>query len=114
MFGINKKTEVDEKKVKAFVSWFLENGERIIASVENRMNDRKTMMAVLDEVEEQLALVYRDGYRGQIEFDYGGKGDEWELNLYHKNKVFLIKATEMIAEGINDANEPKWKVNIGK
>ena len=41
-------------------------------------------------------------------------GDEWELDLYHKNKAFLIKATEMIAAGINDANEPKWKVNIGK
>lgn len=114
MFGLFGKAEVDKTKVNAFADWFLEHGDSIISSVENRMSDRQAMLSFLDEVESQLASVYRDGYRGRIEFDYGGKDDAWELNLYHKNKPFLKKATEMIASSINERNDPKWKVNIGK
>ena len=114
MFGFLKKAEVNEEKVNAFADWFLENGDRIIASVNNRMQDRQAMMTVLDEVEEQLAKVYRDGYKGQIEFDYGGKDDDWTLNLYHKNKPFSMQATEMIADRINEKRDPKWKVRVGK
>lgn len=114
MFGLFRKAEVDEKSVDAFANWFLEHGDSIISSVENRTIDRQTMLSYLDEVEKQLALVYRDGYKGRIEFDYGGKDNAWELNLYHKNKPFLIKATEMIAKRINGRNDPKWRVNIGR
>lgn len=45
--------------------------------------------------------VIRDGYRGQIEFDYGGKDQNWELNLCHLNKPLLKKAARMIADRIN-------------
>ena len=117
MFHIFRKTaaiDVDEQKVTAFAAWFFEHGDRIIDSVENRMTDRQTMLSTLDEVERQLALVYRDGYKGRIEFDYGGMGDDWELNLYHKNNAFLIKATGMIAAKMNDRNDTKWKVNVSK
>ena len=114
MFGFLKKAEVDEEKVNVFADWFLENSDRIIASVNNRMQDRQTMMTVLDEVEDQLAIVYRDGYKGQIEFDYGGKDDDWTLNLYHKNKPFLMQATGKIADRINAKRDPKWKARIGK
>ena len=41
----------------------------IIASVENSQNDRDTMFKTLDEVEAQLAVVYRDGYKGDIQFE---------------------------------------------
>ena len=94
MFGFLKKAEVDEEKVNVFADWF--------------------MMTVLDEVEDQLAIVYRDGYKGQIEFDYGGKDDDWTLNLYHKNKPFLMQATEKIADRINAKRDPKWKARVGK
>ena len=80
MFNIIRKNaavDVDEQKVNAFVSWFFEYGDVIIDSVENRMTDRQKMLSTLDEVERQLALVYRDGYKGRIEFDYGGKDDDW-------------------------------------
>ncbi len=69
------------------------------------------MISVLDEVELQLASVYRDGYKGQIEFDYGGKNDEWQLNLYHKNIRFLIQATKMIANKINQMDHCVWTVH---
>ena len=114
MFFFNRTIRVDEKEVEAFADWFLEQGERIISSVENRTIDRQTMMKVLDEVEYHLALVYRDGYKGQIEFDYGGSANNWELNLYHKNNPFLMKATEMIAATINKRNNPKWRVNTSR
>lgn len=117
MFHIFRKTaaiDVDEQKVNTFAAWFFEHGDRIIDSVENRMTDRQKMLSTLDEVERQLALVYRDGYQGRIEFDYGGMGDDWELNLYHKNNAFLIKAAGMIAAKMNERNDPKWKVNISK
>ncbi len=117
MFNLFRKTaaiEVDEQKVDSFVEWFLEHEDKIIESVENRMTDRQTMLSTLDEVERQLALVYRDGYKGRIEFDYGGKGDDWQLNLYHKNNAFLIKAAGSIANKINNRNVPKWSVNVSK
>ena len=117
MFSLFRKTaviDVDEQKVDAFVTWFIEHEDMISESVENRMTDRQKMLSTLDEVESQLALVYRDGYKGRIEFDYGGMGDDWELNLYHKNNAFLIKAAGLIATKINEKNDPKWKVNISK
>ena len=114
MFGFLKKAEVDEEKVNVFADWLLENSDRIIASVNNRMQDRQTMMTVLDEVEDQLAIVYRDGYKGQIEFDYGGKDDDWTLNLYHKNKPFLMQAAGMIVKRINEKQDPKWKVRVDR
>lgn len=78
------------------------------------MTDRQKMLSTLDEVERQLALVYRDGYQGRIEFDYGGMKDDWEFNLYHKNNTFLIQATSLIATKINERNDPIWKVNISR
>lgn len=113
MFGFKKK-EVDAEKVKQFSQWFFENEERIRKSVENRQNDRDTMMSVLDEVEAELAKVYRDGYAGTIEFDYGGQADDWNLNLYHENKKFLIQATSMIAQEMNADENSIWKVMIGR
>ncbi|MBO7658411.1 MAG: hypothetical protein J6T65_03780 [Clostridia bacterium] len=108
LFG---KKIVDENKVTEFVSWFINNSERIQLSVENREKDRQEMLRVLDEVEAHLATVYRDGYKGRIEFDYGGKDDDWELNLYHMDKPFLINATQMIADKINSSEKCNWTVN---
>ena len=111
LFG---KRKVDDNKVTEFVCWFADNCERIQLSVENREKDRDEMMRVLDEVEARLAAVYRDGYKGRIEFDYGGKDADWELNLYHMDKPFLKSATQMIADRINALDECKWIVNISR
>lgn len=114
MFSFFKTPEVDNQKVNAFAEWFCANEERIRRSVENLKNDPKEAMLVLNEVEAQLAKVYRDGYKGRIEFDYGGKDQNWELNLYHKNNKFLIHAVGLIATAIGNVQLPAWKVNIGK
>lgn len=114
MFSFFKTVEVDNQKVNAFVEWFCANEERIRRSVENMQTNRNEMMLVLDEVEAQLAKVYRDGYKGRIEFDYGGKGQAWELNLYHMNNKFLISAAGLIAEALEKAPLPSWKINVGR
>ncbi len=111
LFG--RKT-IDENKVNEFVSWFMDNRERIRSSVENRETDGHEMMRMIDEVEAHLAAVYRDGYRGNIEFDYGGEGHAWELNLYHMGKPYLIIATQMIADRINNMDSCGWTVKTGK
>lgn len=114
MFSFLKRSEVDRDKAAAFAAWFAENEERIRKSVENRETDRDGMLAVLDEVEVQLALVYRDGYRGEIEFDYGGEGQEWELNLYHLNRKFLVDATRMIESELRARQLPFWRINVSE
>ena len=93
----NKNIEVNEEKVDVFVNWFIQNQERIKESTTNPL----IMMKVLDEVEDQLALIYRDGFKGDIEFNYGGDKDEWNLFLFHLNNKFLMKATELIATKLN-------------
>ena len=100
MFGFKKK-EVNVEKVKQFSRWFFENEERIRSSVENRQNDSTAMMRVLDEVEAELAKVYRDGYNGTIEFDYGGEG-----NAYHDNDAYrwFAKLHEWWYEGFHSCN----------
>lgn len=110
MFGFSK-VKPSSEKVAAFCEWFIANNGLIIESVEKKDEDRNRMFAMLDEVEAQLALVYRDGYRGTIEFDYGFNGEKWDLNLYHKNKRFLKEATEMITAGLNSTLGDKWSVN---
>ena len=116
MFGFFKKAEPDAAKVDAFCAWFLANNDRIIESVENSQNDRDAMFKTLDEVEAQLAFVYRDGYKGEIEFEYGFNTHigKWDLNLYHLNNKFLIAATAKIAEKINNELGSKWSANTAK
>lgn len=116
MFGFFKKTEPNEAKIDAFCSWFLANNDKIIASVENSQNDRDTMFKILDEVEAQLAVVYHDGYTGEIQFEYGFNPHigKWDLNLYHLNNKFLITATAKIAEKINNEIGDKWSANTAK
>ena len=110
MFGFGKKVaSVDRGKVVAFADWFFANEERIRRSVDNGRTDEKSMYAVLDEVEAALRIVYRDGYKGNPEFDYGGSGDEWELYLYHKNNKFLISATEMLTEELSSRGSAIWR-----
>lgn len=113
MFSFKKKN-VDKTKVDSFVEWFFSNEERIRKSVENRESDRDTMLAVLDEVELQLGKVYRDGYNGRIEFDYGEMDQDWEFNLYHMNKKFLIEATKMISDEFDHFHSMIWKINISR
>ena len=114
MLNFFRKKAVDEKKAAEFVSWFFCNERRIRTSVENSKVDRNTMLSVLDEVESQLAAVYRDGYQGEIEFDYGGKDDSWELCLYHKNDHFLMEAVVCIAAMFKERNDPVWTVRVSK
>lgn len=109
MFGFGSK-EVNKTKVISFVDWFIQNEARIRQSVENRESDRQTMYLVLNEVEAELAKIYIDGYKGRIEFDYGGKDEDWELHLYHMNKKFLISATSMIADEFTARGNSIWKV----
>ncbi len=113
MFHFFKKAEPNDAKIDAFCSWFRANNERIIISDENSQNDRDTMFKTLDEVEAQLAGVYRDGYKGEIQFEYGFNNDigKWDLNLYHLDNKFLIAATAKIAEKINRELGHKWSVN---
>lgn len=115
MFGMFKKVEPSNEKIAIFCSWFVNNSNRIITSMKNRENDEDTMFAVLDEVETQLAVVYGDGYKGDIEFEYGFNTDidKWEFNLFHLNNKFLIKATAKIADILNDQICDTWYVNTG-
>ena len=113
LFG-RKTPEVDEIKVDAFVSWFIRKHLTIEELMSEQSPDRKLeRRKMLDDVEDQLALVYRDGYRGRIEFEYGGGKGDWNLNLFHLNNPFLIKATSMIAKKINEAN-CGWKANVSR
>ena len=116
MFGLFKKKQVDQKKVEAFCDWFISMNEEIIRSVENSNNDHARMMHLLDEVENQLAVVYRDGYKGDIQFEYGFASaiDKWELNLFHLNNKFLIEATNAIATILNAKLSDTWLVNTDK
>jgi len=116
MLGFFRKVEPSDTKVDAFCAWFMENNGTIIASVENSGTDRETMFKMLDEVEAQLAMVYRDGYNGEIQFEYGFNQSigKWDLNLFHLNDKFLKKATAKIAEKINGQIGELWSANTGR
>lgn len=113
MFNLFKTKTVDSGKVKVFCDWFIDNNKLIIESVENSANNQEKMMSYLNEVERQLALIYADGYKKDIQFEYGFNTEEnkWELNLFHLNNKFLIAATNEIAEILNDKLKETWLVN---
>lgn len=112
--GLFKKTRPDKNKINTFCDWFVENNESIIASVENKEIDSNRMYKILDEVEMRLSIVYREGYKGNIEFDYGFNGKKWDFNLYHMNVNFLIEATSQIADELNNRIGDKWIINTSK
>lgn len=114
MFNILKKKEVSIEKVRNFCDWFTANNKRIIDSVNNSSTNHDEMMKVLDEVENELKKIYKDGYNGNIEFEYGFNGKKWDLNLYHLNNKFLIKATTLIADNFANSLSDTWIVNVGK
>ena len=110
MFGIFKKRPVDDEKVKNFVKWFVENNEAIIDSLNN------DAMEFLNAVEYQLSLVYRDGFHGNIEFQYGYNDitGKYELYLFHLNNKFLKEATAKIKEELESQIGEKWTVFVEK
>lgn len=116
MFGLFKKKQVDLKKVEEFCEWFISMNEVIINSVENSDKDQARMLRILDEVEKHLAVVYRDGYKGEIQFEYGYANaiNKWELNLFHLNNRFLIASTNAIATVLNAKLSDTWLVNTDK
>lgn len=116
MFHFFRKAEPSDAKIAAFCDWIVENHGRIIASVENSKNDKETMFKTLDEVEARLAMVYRDGYKGEIQFEYGfnSTNGKWDLNLFHLNNRFLVAATTKIAEVINGKLGEEWSVNTAE
>ena len=116
MFGLFKKKQVDQKKVEEFCEWFISMNEEIINSVENSDKDQARMLRLLDEVEKHLAVVYRNGYEGEIQFEYGYANaiNKWELNLFHLNNKFLIAATNAIATILNANLSDTWLVNTDK
>ncbi|MDE7213744.1 MAG: hypothetical protein K2N42_04115 [Anaeroplasmataceae bacterium] len=115
MFGLFKK-KVSIEKVNQFCDWFCQNNERIIKSVSQAENDNTVMMQVLDEVENELAKIYRDGYKGNIEFEYGFNKDleKWDLILYHMNNKYLIEATHLIATTLEAKVKDTWLIHVGE
>ncbi|MCM1130271.1 MAG: hypothetical protein NC310_03660 [Roseburia sp.] len=115
MFGLFKK-KVSLEKVNQFCEWFYQNNERIIQSVSQAGKDNSLMMYVLDEVENALSKVYRDGYKGSIEFEYGFNSNtqKWDLFLYHMNNKYLIEATHMIATALEAKMKDIWSIHISE
>lgn len=116
MFTLFKLPEPNADKVDQFCTWFIANQDRFIESVEHREQDNHALHAMLDEVEAQLALVYRDGYKYDIQFEYGYNNNvgKWDFNLFHQNNRFLKAATKMIADRINEELGDKWSINTAR
>ena len=108
MFDFFKKRSVNEEQVTGFVKWFVANNEAIINAF------KKDPSEFLDKIEYQLSLVYKDGFDGNIEFQYGFNVelDKYELYLFHLNNKFLMTATEKIKKELEPLISDKWIVYV--
>lgn len=111
-----EKADVSREKVESFCAWFEENGPEFIRHMENSQNDRESVFRDLDAIEARLATVYRDGYRGRIEFEYGYDSQigKYHLRLFHKNHKFLTEAAGLIAQELNRRAGENWFAEPGK
>ena len=115
MLGLFKK-KVSIEKVNQFCEWFSQNAEQIKQKISQAEKDNTLMLHVLDEVENELAKVYREGYKGNIEFEFGFNSNtqKWDLFLYHLNNKYLIEATSMIANTLEDRVKDAWSIHVGE
>lgn len=106
-----KKVSPDKAKIDAFTAWFASIHDELIASY--LQGDR---MKYLDEVETHLAEVYRDGYKGEVEFQYGydPQANVMELLLFHGNRRFLVEATAELQASLAPVLGERWKVTCEK
>lgn len=116
MFDLFKSKEYKMARIEKFCEWFYDNKNLISSSVENAENDDETRIRYLYEVQNQLALIYRDGYKGSIEFGYGFNEEQnkWELDLFHLGNKFLIRILPLIKTRLELKISDTWIVNIDK
>jgi hypothetical protein len=106
----------NNKKIEFFCNWFIENNEILIEPMKQNEQDINSILESANEIRGCLAVPYRDGYKGNIEVEYGFNEQEskWELHLFHFNNVFLIKTTSMIKEYLESRIGETWIVDISK
>lgn len=114
MLNLFGRKEPSGKKIETFCRWFVLYCDELTEGIKS--GDVERMRAGLDELERQLAFVYRDGYKGKIEFEYGfnEKIGRWELNLFHLDNRFLIKAATLIREALLPSVDGKWQINVSR
>ena len=116
MFGFFRKKQVDPEKIDAFCKWFAEKSDAIIASFQNIENDKNTAMLFLDLTEKELTTVYRDGYKGNIEFEWGFNDNmkKFELCLFHMGDSYLLKVIPLIKARLEPMISEKWFITTSR
>lgn len=104
------------QKIVAFCNWFIENNGILIESMLQKSQDINSIFESMNELRRCLAMPYRDGYKGNIGFEYGFNEQEnkWELSLFHLNDTFLIKVTSMIQEYLEPRIGETWIIRVSK
>ncbi|MBU1142570.1 MAG: hypothetical protein KKH92_02885 [Firmicutes bacterium] len=69
MLNIFKK-KPNVKKIAFFCDWFIDNNRIIIDSLEKTPQDKDQIQYILYEIQACLAVPYRDGFKGDIEFGF--------------------------------------------
>lgn len=103
-----KEVEIDKNKIIEFWNKFEIRSDYYIESFKNETDTG----AILDEIELMLKVLYQDGYKGRIEFQFGGSPENLPLEFYlfHLNNRYLKK---IIAETITlqpESLKNKWEL----
>lgn len=102
------------KKIEFFCNWFIENKEILVEPMRQTEHDIDAIFKSVNEIRACLAVPYRDGYKGDIELEYGFNEhqNKWELCLFHMNNDFLIKVTSLIKEYLESKIGENWIIRI--
>jgi len=106
----------NSRKIDFFCNWFIENNEILIEPMKQKEQDITSIFDSVNEIRACIALPYRDGYKGEIELEYGfnAKENKWELCLFHMNNAFLVKTTSMIKEHLESRIGENWIIRISE
>lgn len=106
----------NSRKIEFFCNWFIENNRTLIEPMKKQEQDINAILDSINEIRSCLALPYRDGFKGDIELEYGfnEQQNKWELSLFHLNNAFLIKATAMIKEYLEPRIGDTWIIRISE
>ncbi|MBU1093243.1 MAG: hypothetical protein KKH01_02140 [Firmicutes bacterium] len=106
----------NSQKIAFFCNWFIDNNELFIEPMKQKEQNITSVIESANEIQGCLAVPYRDGYKGNIELEYGFNQQEnkWELDLFHLNDTFLIKTTSMIKEYLDSRIGETWIIRVTK
>lgn len=113
LFGLPDESQgFNEAAAESFWTWFKENEQTIIYSLQNTKNDSTAASRVIEETDKRLCPIFPYALGEEIEFQLGSNDGNNEFMFFHSNNKKLETDANKFFSMMPDELKANWHVII--